>query len=407
MNSESIYAILASKPHNPHYLKRYLKFIEWCKQNPSNDDYTEDHHICPKAVDLFPEYISFRDNPWNCVSLDTKQHIIAHVMLWKAYPNTNMSMALDCILGNFNSETNSRLINRKIPEAIRIRYLSKARKDAALKRCDYVRGKSTYKDSNGNKYFIPTNDPLIAELGLVGNNLGLVHTEESKQRMSDTKFPNRKVQLYFLDKVLSVPLFSEDYDIYINQGWSLEKLESDYKYCKEQGNQKNSEFWTNRARYATPDGTYHGSYLKDDPVIADLNLVPYRTEAQVEQNASRVVLATEAKLGTQIYNNGVEEKFLRGPIDSTWVVGRLERSDEWESKRKAAANAKVVGAKTYNNGVKNLFIQSGEPIPEGFVLGMKPQKVREFSFTNGVETIRCSLDKAPEGYTLTRYFKKL
>ena len=46
-------------------------------------------------------------------------------------------------------------------------------------------------------------------------------------------------------------------------------------------------------------------------------------------------------------------------------------------------------------------------VVEGFILGMKPQKIREFSFTNGVETIRCSMEQAPEGYTLTRYFKKV
>lgn len=26
-----IYKILASKPHNPHYLNRYIRFIEWCQ----------------------------------------------------------------------------------------------------------------------------------------------------------------------------------------------------------------------------------------------------------------------------------------------------------------------------------------------------------------------------------------
>ena len=401
MNSESIYAILSSKPHNPHYLKRYLKFIEWCKQNPSIDGYIEDHHICPKAEDLFPEYISFRDNPWNKVSLSIKQHIIAHVILWKAY-GKSQALAIHYFInvqGNYDSDFHS----RKIPTSIQIRYSESAR----IEFVKWRKGKATYKDSDGNKYFLKTDDPKIEELNLVGNNHGRVHSEESKQKMSDTKYPNKRVQLYFLDQVVSVPLFSDEFSNYIEQGWSTEKLQSDYDYCKEQANKQMSEFWTNRARYATPDGTYHGSYLKDDPLITELNLAPYRTDAQIEQNASRVSLATEAKLGTQIYNNGIEEKFLREPIDSTWVVGRLERSDEWESKRKAAADAKVRGSKTYNNGVKNIFLKPGEPIPEGFVLGMKPQKVREFSFTNGIETIRCSLDKAPKGYELTRYFKKV
>lgn len=349
MNSESIYAILASKPHNPHYLKRYLKFIEWCKQNPTNDDYTEDHHICPKAVDLFPEYISFRNNPWNKITLSMKQHLISHIMLWKAYGDGSQSKAMRCFF-NLNEDTNKPLTGRKIPTVIEIRYKVKAMSSARKSQL----GKSNYRDKNGKRYYLETSSPLIEELGLINVTANI---EPSEFRID--------------------------------------------------ANKRMAEFWTNRARYATPNGVYHGSYLKDDPIITEFSLVPYRTEAQIEQNASRVFLATEAKLGTQIYNNGVEEKFLREPIDSTWVLGRLERSDEWEVKRKASVAAKIVGAKTYNNGFKNLFIQPGEPIPEGFILGMKPQKIREFSFTNGVETIRCSMEQAPEGYTLTRYFKKV
>lgn len=42
-----------------HYLERYIKFIKWCTEankNISASIYTEEHHIAPKAKDLFPEY---------------------------------------------------------------------------------------------------------------------------------------------------------------------------------------------------------------------------------------------------------------------------------------------------------------------------------------------------------------
>lgn len=76
-----IYDILASKPHNPHYLRRYYNFILECK----SEGRTEDHHICPKAKDLFPEYASFIDHPWNRKQLSVRQHYVAHMLLWKAY----------------------------------------------------------------------------------------------------------------------------------------------------------------------------------------------------------------------------------------------------------------------------------------------------------------------------------
>jgi hypothetical protein len=86
----TIYAfkeILSSKSHNPHYLNRYINFIKSCQTlNEDYTGYTEKHHICPKAKDLFPEYKYFGKHPWNLVVLTPRQHFIAHWILWKAYP---------------------------------------------------------------------------------------------------------------------------------------------------------------------------------------------------------------------------------------------------------------------------------------------------------------------------------
>ena len=91
----NIYSVLQSKPHNPHYLKRYYNFIIGCKEanvnlirrskKNLNGIYMESHHIAPKAPDLFPEYKSFKDHPWNKMDLTARQHFIAHHILWKAY----------------------------------------------------------------------------------------------------------------------------------------------------------------------------------------------------------------------------------------------------------------------------------------------------------------------------------
>lgn len=90
MTSIDIYSILASKPHNPHYLKRYIKFIENCEKSNSIKSKeelgkTNNHHICPKAQDLFPEYASFKEYSFNSIILTVRQHFIAHWMLMKTY----------------------------------------------------------------------------------------------------------------------------------------------------------------------------------------------------------------------------------------------------------------------------------------------------------------------------------
>lgn len=80
-----IYSTLKSKPHNAHYLKRYYTFISSIQHTDETDTLYEVHHICPKASDLFPEYASFKEHPWNKVRLTGRQHFIAHWMLAKAY----------------------------------------------------------------------------------------------------------------------------------------------------------------------------------------------------------------------------------------------------------------------------------------------------------------------------------
>lgn len=73
--------ILIRVPHNPHYLQRYIRFI----QSRGPNTYGELHHICPKAPDMFPEYASLKQFPWNVILLSTREHYIAHWLLWKAY----------------------------------------------------------------------------------------------------------------------------------------------------------------------------------------------------------------------------------------------------------------------------------------------------------------------------------
>ena len=112
-----IYSILASKPHKPHYLNRYISFIRRCQQrNINKSGYFEKHHICPKAKDMFPKYKSFRDHPWNLAKLTARQHFIAHVMLWKSYPNF-----VSCMEAIWNMKhQNKQEISSKLYEKLKI-----------------------------------------------------------------------------------------------------------------------------------------------------------------------------------------------------------------------------------------------------------------------------------------------
>jgi hypothetical protein len=108
-----IYSILASKPHNHHYLNRYIEFIQNCQlKNVNYEGYTEKHHICPKADDMFPEYKSFIDYPWNCAVLTARQHIIAHLILCKVFPNIiSLAEAYWHMSNYYGSNINSKLFS--------------------------------------------------------------------------------------------------------------------------------------------------------------------------------------------------------------------------------------------------------------------------------------------------------
>ena len=105
-----IYSILSSKPHNPHYLNRYIRFIQSCqKVNKNWNDYVEKHHICPKSKDLFPEYKSFSKHSWNCAILTARQHFIAHWILWKTYPDSkSVSYAFWQMIHRINNKIDSK-----------------------------------------------------------------------------------------------------------------------------------------------------------------------------------------------------------------------------------------------------------------------------------------------------------
>lgn len=150
MSNDEIYAVLASKPHNPHYLKRYFKFILSCKI--IGVEYSEIHHICPKAKDLFPEYKILKYNKWNAKRLTARQHFIAHLILSEVYGGSQSHAFL----------LMSRTLIKKCKDVkikLRLsRFYEKARKIFSKNRI----GKACYKNKEGSIVgFIPVNDDRV------------------------------------------------------------------------------------------------------------------------------------------------------------------------------------------------------------------------------------------------------
>ena len=378
-----IYEVLTSKQHNPHYVQRYLAFIEMCMEHNENLDenhYMEAHHILPKASDMFSEYIDFNEHRWNRVYLTARQHFTAHLILWRAYPNTASQCAAIHYMCNVQNSDKCSISGRVIPQAFKNRYAAKAREEFFLSR----RGFANYLDEAGTLYNLHRDDPKIVELGLFGARRGIPHTKETQRKMRSAKYPKKRVWLYFLDMMIRVSLFSEQFSLLIEQGWVTHRLEEDYAYIKQLQYEKNSASLKGRADYMYADGTYYGKIRNDDPIIEELGLTYHRTEARAESARNANKFAIIANTGTTWYNNGVETRKFKEHPGEPWVEGVLY--DDVEAVRIARADGvrkAISGKVTYNDGKTNRFFSVDEEIPAGWVRGMKPQKKRKSSANLG------------------------
>lgn len=112
---------------NIHYIKRYLRFIETYSitSHIDKDVYVERHHILPRS--LFPQYECFNKNPWNEAVLPIRAHYIAHLLLYKALPNTiEMWNALWFMVHNIVL-TKDHSANSKLYEEFRTNYINMLR----------------------------------------------------------------------------------------------------------------------------------------------------------------------------------------------------------------------------------------------------------------------------------------
>jgi len=261
----NIYEILESKPHNPHYLKRYYKFIYGCQEkNKGQIGYFESHHICPKSEDLFPEYKNFQIHPWNCVSLTARQHIIAHILLHKCF-GKKQSLALYYMLNGVNPQKRQDVIEHK---NYKTKYRSKLREEYK----EFRTGKSTYTNGFEN-FFLDTNDPLIIQENLIHIKTGTIHKQESKQKMSDAKQKYKKIKLF--KELETIKVLETDQELIQQKLLEGYTLKPDTLLRKKIGYSNVSQKMKGRCQYYYPDGTHFGMLFSGDSIIQELGLLPF------------------------------------------------------------------------------------------------------------------------------------
>jgi hypothetical protein len=105
--------------------------------------------------------------------------------------------------------------------------------------------------------------------------------------------------------------------------------------------------------------------------------------SKTNSKQSRIISSSQYQRSKKYYSEGCRQRMIE------WNPGKSENSRRKASQRMSSAEnpmikypeknpflgkSYVAGRKFYNNGVKNLYLKPGDPIPEGYVLGMAPYK---------------------------------
>ncbi len=457
MFSQDIYSVVLPKVKNHHYFKRYLKFINGCKiaNELNSPNYVENHHILPKARDLFPEFVNHTKNhKWNSVNLSFRQHLIAHVMLWKIFGGSQ-ALALKWMLSeNSNEEFES---PRKIPSSLKLRYLEQMKITMS--------GKSYYYDDRNKTYYLAIDDPLIKELGLTSNNSNSVWYNDGVKnyRVAKNKAPEshwvigRLIE--FSDEILKMYSERAKGSVGYNDGinnffvragdepeshWvrgiladkelhaaSLAKRSKRFAGSKwyndgvhnfnvAAGKEPNPSWFEGKIFNFSEDGLARLSKKASESKWYNDGVRNYKVDPGVEPDSTWVkgmVIDSETQervsefnrkkfTGSQFWNDGIKNHlvFVGQEPESHWVKGMLV-DDAWLNRAKEFGKKRIAGCTVYNDGIKAYKVQAGHEPEAHWVRGYLPRPIRRM-YNNGIMTKMFEEDPGI-GWTLGRVKKKI
>lgn len=176
----------------------YLTFIKENLLDRTYKGYKEKHHIYPRA--LFPELIK---NKKNIVKLSAKNHLKAHLLLYKALRTEQaVILSLNMMLNRgryneyFDLDSVEELFDQYAEDYEKFRLyvsetISKVNSGRKLSKDELQRlrtnavNKVVVKDKNNNIFRVSINDPRYLSGELVYYRVGYKHTEKTKQKMSE------------------------------------------------------------------------------------------------------------------------------------------------------------------------------------------------------------------------------
>ena len=164
------------------YINLYFKIIN--NPNKLNEEYTEKHHILPKAI--WPEH---EFDKCNIVVLSAREHYIVHLLLYKHFKSVGQKREMHQM---FNAVW--LMLNANEYNHITSRHYAYCKKQ----RSEYMQGNDFGKAHKGTTvvrhasglnikaFRVPTNDPRVLSGELVGINKGITLSAERRNDISKT-----------------------------------------------------------------------------------------------------------------------------------------------------------------------------------------------------------------------------
>lgn len=102
-------SISSTKFSSSKYTRWYFAIIDNARirVNDESQSYQEKHHVLPKS--LWPEYGSFRHNPWNQVILTAREHFICHMLLVRMTSSSDRNKMAYALWGMCNQRSKHQL----------------------------------------------------------------------------------------------------------------------------------------------------------------------------------------------------------------------------------------------------------------------------------------------------------
>ncbi len=375
-----IYSILTSKPHNSHYLNRYIKFIKQCQQkNVDYEGYVEKHHICPKANDMFPDYACFKNNPWNCAILTARQHFIAHMILWKVYKDVYSVISTVWAMKNRNGMS----VNSKMYENLKLEFSKIS--------SELQKGICTLKDEFGNIVRIHR-DELINFSNLKGLSYGKVTVQDShgntmQVNINDPRYKNGNLSPFMKGKMfvkidgITTLIETKSYDpekhFFHRKGKATVKDENGNIFTVD----TNDEKYKSREFLPIHQNVAYGRNYNGKIVKVEKGDERFKTGELVGNNRGKFWITN----GTQNKMVSKEDKM---PIGYT--IGKTQKED----------SETVKNTIFINDGSITKRIGKEDEIPIGWFIGIAKNKIKPFRYiTDGIVTKKISPEQnLPDGF---------